>query len=347
MTTHSSGVSPVSTEIRTLITGGAGFIGSHLAHHLISQGRSLLIIDDLSTGRLSNLASLPPQRYRFIQGRVSDVLTHQSSLLAGITEIYHLAAAVGVQLVVDDPASMIRNNVEETAILLQTAQSIRAAVLIASSSEVYGKRDIMPLSEEDDISFGPTSASRWSYGMAKALDEHLAFSYYRNQNLPAVAVRFFNTIGPRQIGRYGMVVPRFVDAAIRNQPLVIHGTGRQTRSFCDVRDIVAALPLLLGNPAFHGQVFNLGSDREITIEQLADMVIHAASSRSTKQFLPQTDASGRSVEEPVRRVPNIAKARHASGFQPAISLEQTLSHLIHLARQELACPNPIPEKIRA
>ena len=318
--------------IRTLITGGAGFIGSHLTALLRGQGRDVLVIDDLSTGRQQNIANLLGPGCRFIQGRVGQVLREQPGLMNGISEVYHLAAAVGVELVVRDPAAMIRNNVEETAVVLEAALQAKARVLVTSSSEVYGRSPWMPLSEEQELVFGPTSSSRWSYGMAKALDEHLALAMHRHQGLGAVAVRLFNTIGPRQIGHYGMVVPRFVQWAVRHEPIQIHGDGRQTRSFCDVRDVVTAMPALLDDAKHHGRVYNLGSDTEISIEQLADRIIALADSRSMKRFVPYQQAADRGVDDPVRRVPDLSRVRAAIGFTARYTLDQTLTDLIALAR---------------
>lgn len=320
----------------TLITGGAGFIGSHLTRRLLDQGRSILILDDLSTGRMENIAPLPSDRCRLVQGRCGNLLSQQPSLMDGVTEVYHLAAAVGVQLVVADPAAMICNNVQETALVLQAAARVNARVLVASSSEVYGANPAMPLSESQDLIYGATTVSRWSYGMAKALDEHLALAHHRQSGLNAVAVRLFNTIGPRQIGHYGMVVPRFVRWAVRNEPIRIHGDGRQTRSFADVRDVTAAMPTLLGNPSCSGRVFNLGNDREISIGQLADRVIELTGSTGGKQYTPYAQAFSGSFADPARRVPDLTHVRQAIGYAPAWTLDQTLQELIAIDRQAIA-----------
>ncbi len=317
--------------MRTMVTGGAGFIGSHLTALLRKDGRDVMVIDDLSTGRLENITSLIGPGCEFIQGRVGDVLKQQPEVMQGVGEVYHLAAAVGVELVVRDPATMIRNNVEETAVVLETALRFGAKVLVTSSSEVYGRSPWMPLSEEQELVFGPTSSSRWSYGMAKALDEHLALAMHQHQGLGTVAVRLFNTIGPRQVGHYGMVVPRFVGWAVRGEPILIHGDGRQTRSFCDVRDVVTALPRLLGDAKHHGRVYNVGSDTEISIEQLADKVMAISGSKSMKKFVPYQQAADRGVDDPVRRVPDLSRIRSAIGFEARYSLDQTLADLIAMA----------------
>ncbi|MEX0776317.1 MAG: NAD-dependent epimerase/dehydratase family protein [Phycisphaeraceae bacterium] len=311
-----------------LITGGAGFIGSHLAHRLLARGSRVIIVDDLSTGSLDNIAPLLSDRCSFVHGRAGDTLRNQPQLLGGIGQVYHLAAAVGVQLVVDDPVSMIRNNVEETATVLDAAAQAGACVLITSSSEVYGRNPWMPLAEDHELHYGPTTSSRWSYGLSKALDEHLALAHHKAGRLAAVIVRLFNTIGPRQVGHYGMVVPRFVAWARANQPLQIYGDGRQTRSFCHVADVVDAMTRLMDEPQHHGQVFNLGSDDEISIDQLADRVIQLTGSTSEKRYIPYQQAYDRAFDDPVRRVPDLAKIAGAIGYHPSRSLDQTLKQII-------------------
>jgi UDP-glucose 4-epimerase len=324
---------------QTLITGGAGFIGSHLAELLHAQGRSLVLVDNLSTGRRSNIAHLLGPRCRLVEASVAEALRAQPDLLRGAAEVYHLAAAVGVKLVVDEPIDMIRNNVEETAELLDAvaARAPGAAVLIASSSEVYGKGVRMPLSEDDDLLIGPTTSARWSYALSKALDEHLALAHHRRGKLAAVVVRLFNTIGPRQVGRYGMVVPRFVQRAVEGGELEIYGDGKQTRAFCDARDVVRALAALVADRACHGRVFNVGSDREITVEHLADRVIALAGGDGvSKRFVPYDRAYDVGFEDPQRRVPDLRRIRAAIGFEPRYDLDRTLSELIALARASRA-----------
>jgi UDP-glucose 4-epimerase len=332
---------------KSLITGGAGFIGSHLAELLLGHGRELVIVDDLSTGRLGNIEHLlrATDRCRFVQARVSKALAAEPSLFSGVDEVYHLAAAVGVKLVVDDPFAMIRNNVDETAMVLDAAATVGASVLIASSSEVYGKGVRMPLSEEQDLVYGPTTASRWSYAMSKALDEHLALAHRHKHGLGVVIARFFNTIGPRQVGRYGMVVPRFVKRAVEGQDLEIYGDGKQTRAFCDVRDVVRAVVALLGDKRHHGQVFNVGADRELSIDELADLVIRLAGEAageptgSKKRYLPYEQAYDAGFEDPARRVPDLKKIRAAIGFERKHTLEQTVAELIALARHPAPSPS--------
>lgn len=324
-----------------LITGGAGFIGSHLADLLLKQGREVLIVDDLSTGQRSNIEQLIGNGCRFVEGRLSTIIQQHRTLLARVSHIYHLAASVGVQLVVSDPARIIRNNIDETAAILDAARRVNASVLIASSSEVYGKSDALPLREDGDLLYGPTTSTRWSYAMSKAVDEHLALSYdarMRQEGIAAgaVVVRLFNTIGPRQVGHYGMVVPRFVQAATRDLPLTLYGDGQQTRAFCDVRDVVAAMAMLLENPANHGQIFNIGSDEEITIEALADQVIALAQSASSKERISFDVAYRPGFEDPFRRrVPDVSKLRKATGWRAKWSLQATLKELIAMERERM------------
>ena len=320
------------TQPKTMITGGAGFIGSHLAERLAAAGHHLVLVDDLSTGRQSNVQPLLDSGVaELIVGRAGDILADPAAL-DGIGRVFHLAAAVGVKLVVDDPAAMIRNNVDETDIVLRAAGKAGAAVLVTSSSEVYGKCPVLPLREDMDLVYGPTSASRWSYGLSKALDEHLAIDLARRIGLRAVTVRLFNTIGPRQIGQYGMVVPRFVGRALSGQDLTIYGDGQQTRAFCDVRDVVRALTDLIDLPDAYGRVFNVGSTDVITIEQLADRVIDKVADHGGpkvgKTFAAYETIYGEGFEDPPHRLPDLTRLQEAIGFEPQIGLDQTLTALI-------------------
>lgn len=317
----------------TLITGGAGFIGSHLASRLTCEGETVRVVDDLSTGRRDNLDHLPPDQIDLVIADAAEYLSRPGAL-DGVLRVYHLAAAVGVQLIVDQPAAMIRNNVEKTAAVLEACAQADLPVLITSSSEVYGKCPVLPLREDMDLVFGPTSASRWSYGMTKAIDEHLAIDLARQRGLRSVVVRLFNTIGPRQVGRYGMVVPRFVAAAAAGQALTVYGDGSQTRAFCDVRDVVGALTRLMDEPDAYGRVFNVGSEQQTSIGQLADQVIALTTKRSggrltpTKRYVSYEAAYGEGFEDPPHRLPDLARLRDAVGFAPAFTLEQTLLKLI-------------------
>jgi len=314
---------------RCLVTGGAGFIGSHLTRLLLARGDHVTIIDDLSTGRESNLPTLAEAQGRvaFLRGRVGPQINALRA--AHFDEVYHLAAAVGVRLVVQEPIRCIETNVEETGSLLrfvlETATDAGPSrVFLASSSEVYGKPDKAVFHEDDDVLYGPTTVGRWSYAMTKALDEHLGLAYHTKHAVPVVIARFFNTVGPRQVGDYGMVLPRFVRAALAGDTIEVHGDGRQSRCFCDVRDVVAALPPLLANPACHGRVFNVGSDQPISILELAKRVVHTLSSRSEIRLVPYTQAFGSGFEDLRARAPDLTRVNAAIGYQPRIGLEQTI-----------------------
>jgi UDP-glucose 4-epimerase len=315
---------------RVLVTGGAGFIGSHLVDLLLARGDEVTVVDNLSTGRRDNLPRRHP-RLRFIEADLSHAL---DAMGKGETfdQIYHLAAAVGVRLVVDRPIESIDTNVEQTSALLKFAVTHGpagrpAATLIASSSEVYGKPDKSPFSEDDDVVYGPTTKARWSYAASKAIDEYLALAYHAQRGLPAVVARFFNTVGPRQVGAYGMVLPNFVASALKGEDLIVHGDGRQSRCFCDVRDVVAVLPRLLGAPETHGRVFNVGSDTVITIADLAGVVISTLSSRSRVRLVPYDAVFGAGFEDLRQRQPDLRRIRAAVGFEPRISLERTIQDL--------------------
>ena len=313
--------------MNVLITGGAGFIGSHLTRRLLYEGHRVHLLDDLSTGRRTNAEPLLGERCDLRIQRVGKALG-DTAWLRGFDQIYHLAAAVGVQLIVDDPVYTIETNVLETARVLQGAAEFGIPVLIASSSEVYGKTDRVPFREDDDVTYGATIYSRWSYAATKALDEYLALAYHREYGLPTVVARLFNTVGPGQLGRYGMVLPRFIDAALANEPLHIYGDGQQSRCFGHVADVVDAMPRLLADPACHGRVFNLGSDEEITIDHLADRVIALSNSRSEKRYIPYDEAYGAKFDDLKRRVPDLTRIREAIGYEPTRDLDQIIGELI-------------------
>ncbi len=310
---------------RVLITGGAGFIGSHLVDTLLSLGDDITIIDNLSTGRIENLAHCKDQ-VRFIESSVSDALP----TLAGerFDEIYHLAAAVGVELVLTDPVGSIHTNVNETYEVLQFAHDNgNARVLVASSSEVYGKPGTSVFSENDDLLLGSTETTRWSYAHAKALDEHLAIGFASQYGLDTVCCRFFNTVGPRQVGRYGMVLPRFVQAAHEGTPLRVFGDGTQTRCFCDGRDVVRVLPALLRTPGCSGRIYNVGSDRPISILDLAHLVKATLGSESPIELVPYDEAYPQGFEDLRHRKPDLDRIRSAVGFEQHIPLKQTIRDL--------------------
>ena len=321
-----------SPHRHVLVTGGAGFIGSHLAEALLAGGASVTVVDDLSTGVRSNLDAAAGEhgdRLRIVESTVSE----WSRSAPRFDEAYHLAASVGVRLVMDDPARAAERNVGETMALLSWASCTCTPVLFASSSEVYGKGVSSPFREDADLLFGPPTSPRWSYGLSKAIDEQMALATGVRDGFPVVVARFFNTVGPRQRGRYGMVLPRFVAAARDGRPLEVHGSGRQVRCFGDVRDVVRALPALLSAPACHGRVFNLGSDRPISIEDLARLVISTLGSRSEIVRVPYGEAFGPGFEDLEVRIPDVSRARQAVGFAAAIPLEQTIRDIAeHLSR---------------
>lgn len=313
------------TPRRVLVTGGAGFIGSHLVEQLLKLGDEVTVIDNLSTGRIENLSAVR-DRIRFIEASVSDGLPRLEH--AEFDEVYHLAAAVGVELVLDDPVGSIRSNVIETDEVLRYALDHgKARVLIASSSEVYGKPGTSVFSENDDLLLGPTTMTRWSYAHAKALDEHLAIGYAQQYGLDALCCRFFNTVGPRQVGRYGMVLPRFVQAAYENAPLRVYGDGSQTRCFCDGRDVAHALPMLMRSESREHRVYNLGSDRPIAIHELAEMVIMTLGSKSSIEHVPYEQAYPKGFEDLRHRKPDLDRVRAAIGFSPSYTLNQTILDL--------------------
>ena len=308
-----------------LVTGGAGFIGSHLVEHLVGRGDRVVVIDNLSTGRRSNLDGVDPSRLTVIEGPVSERLADlDPSEFAGI---YHLAAAVGVRLVIQEPIGTIETNVGETSAALRFAAACRTPILIASTSEVYGKSSRIPFAEYDDVVYGPPSQPRWGYACSKAIDEFLALAHHKESGLAVVVTRFFNIVGPRQVGDYGMVLPRFVAAAIAGKPIEVYGDGTQTRCFCDVRDITGVLTTLLESPRCAGGIFNLGRDELIEIGQLARLVKDTLSSRSPIVEVPYERAFGPGFDDLFHRQPDLTRLRSVVGFSPRISLEQTILDL--------------------
>ncbi|MEO0715616.1 MAG: NAD-dependent epimerase/dehydratase family protein [Planctomycetota bacterium] len=314
---------------RLLVTGGAGFIGSHLVERLVARGDDVTIVDDLSTGRESNIAAVI-DRVRFLKRGLAEAMPALGD--EHFDGIYHLAAAVGVKLVLEKPIESIETNVDLTAALLRFAakrgpDGSPCPTLIASSSEVYGKPDHEVFSEDDDAVYGPTTITRWSYALSKALDEHLALAHHAAGTVPVVVVRFFNTVGPRQIGRYGMVLPRFVAAALAGDDLEVYGDGSQSRCFCDVRDSASALPKLLDDPGCHGRVFNLGSDSPIRIGDLARDVVRLTESTSSIRHVPYDDAYPAGFEDLKHRRPGLTRVRDAIGFEASTPLDQTILDL--------------------
>jgi UDP-glucose 4-epimerase len=318
---------------KVLVTGGAGFIGSHLTEALLARGDDVVVIDDESTGRFDNLSAVAGHPHlHLLRGSVGDAALVRRSL-DGISEVYHLAAAVGVALIAREPLQTIERNVYPTQLLLdelcrrhQSGQSV--IFFLASTSEVYGKNPKPTWMEDDDLVFGPTTRPRWSYGASKAIDEFLTLACARQFGLPIVIGRFFNVVGPRQTGAYGMVLPRFVDAALAGQPLVVHDDGRQTRCFAHVHDVVAAVLALVEAPSALGRVFNIGSDQPISIRDLAQSVIEFSGSKSTIEFQSYADAYDQDFEDIRRRVPDLSRLRATIGYQPKHDLPATIRDVI-------------------
>ncbi|MEI4472834.1 NAD-dependent epimerase/dehydratase family protein [Frigidibacter sp. MR17.24] len=314
--------------MEVLVTGGAGFIGSHLCERLVAEGHAVTAVDDLSTGSRDNLAAIDGHpRFRLVEGSVLDAPL-VTRLAAGAGMIVHLAAAVGVGLIMREPARSILTNVAGTETVLRAAIPNRVRTFIASSSEVYGKATKFPFHEDDDLTIGPTRNLRWSYACAKALDEFLALGHARDAGLPVTVLRFFNTTGPRQSGRYGMVLPSFVAAALAGRPLQVHGSGAQTRCFAHVSDVVEAVWRLMAAPGTAGEVFNIGTDAEISIRALAEAVIAATGSASTIETLPYGDVHPAGFEDMDRRLPDLAKLQAATGFRPCRPLAEIIADTV-------------------
>jgi len=322
--------------VKVFITGGAGFIGSHVADALIDRGDTVLILDDLSTGSMENIDHLVGRDgFEYRIGSATDVPL-VSELVDRCDVTIHLAAAVGVKLIVEKPVHTIETNVRATEVVLGAAAKKQKLVVLASTSEVYGKGIKIPFSEEDDLKLGSTSHSRWAYACSKALDEWLALAYYREKHVPVIVTRFFNTVGPRQTGRYGMVLPTFVSQAVAGEPITVYGTGEQSRCFGHVRDATDAVFKLMDTEAAIGQVVNVGTDREVTIRQLAEMVRDAAGSQSDIVHIPYAEAYAEGFEDLERRVPDVQKLERMTGFRFSRSLEQIVEEVVADARSRLA-----------
>lgn len=318
-----------------LITGGAGFIGSHLTEHLLAKGYTVTIIDNLSTGRIENLAAVdghPQLRIAIEDIRNVHVMDR---LVSECDVIFHLAAAVGVQRIISEPIETIETNIGGTEIVLKTARRYRKKVLIASTSEVYGKGVRIPFSEEDDSLLGATVRSRWSYAASKAIDEFLSLAYHKEANLPVTIFRLFNTVGARQSGQYGMVLPRFVRWAIRNEPILVYGDGQQQRCFANVLNVVDAIHNLSISQEAIGEVINIGSSEEVSILELAEKVRAQANSTSEIRLIPYDEAYETGFEDFRRRVPSIEKIDRLVGWQPTTSLEETIQQILDYERKEL------------
>lgn len=320
--------------MKILITGGAGFIGSHLAKYLLEKEHEVYALDDLSTSSFDNIEHLKTHPlFHFIFGSIlNESLT--TELIQSCDQIYHLAAAVGVQLIMNQPLKTLETNVAGTDIVLKTACVNRKKVLITSSSEVYGKKIQSIFSEDHDCTIGPPKKLRWAYAISKLYDEFLALAYHFEKNLPVVIVRLFNTIGPRQVGTYGMVVPRLIDQALKNEPLLVYGDGKQTRCFLAVQDAVQTMVSLMESHNAIGEIFNIGGNEEISIENLAKLIIRLTKSQSIINHLPYSKIYGEDFEDIQKRVPDISKIKKWIGFQPAINLEEILISMIGKSERE-------------
>jgi len=319
--------------MKALITGGAGFIGSHLAERLLDLGHDVAVIDDLSTGSIENIAHLKPcTRFSY----VVDSVTNEpllAEMIDGCDVVFHLAAAVGVKLIVERPVHTIETNVHGTEVVLKHANKKRKLVFLASTSEVYGKSADVPFRENADLVLGPSEKHRWAYACSKLIDEFLALAYWKEKKLPVIVVRLFNTVGPRQTGQYGMVLPTFVRQAIAGEPLTVFGDGTQSRSFTYVGDVVDALVVLASEPRAIGEVFNIGNRGEISIRDLAEQVKAMAGSDSPIHFVPYDQAYEAGFEDMPRRVPDISKLNALIGYDPKVGLEEIIRRVIEHARQ--------------
>ena len=318
--------------MRVLITGGAGFIGSYLSEEYLSRGHEVYVIDDLSTGSLENIKHLLKcAQFHF----VNDTILNRDVMLelTGICDVVaHLAAAVGVKLIIDEPLKSIHTNIAGTEVVLELANKFRKKTFIASSSEIYGRNSKVPLAEDDQRIYGSTALSRWSYAAAKAMDEFLALAYFRTKQLPVIVGRFFNTIGPRQTGRYGMVVPRFVGQALRNEPITVYGDGNQTRNFTYVKDLVKCVVALIDEPRAVGEIFNVGGEEEISINNLAQRIKAITGSSSPIVYVPLSGAYQEGFEDMERRIPDITKVKKLTGYQNTYDLNSILKEVVEYER---------------
>ena len=326
--------------MRILVTGGAGFIGSHLSEALLERGHEVWALDNLSTGRLENLRTFERHpRFRFLEGDVTDsALIH--GLVVQCERVFHLAAAVGVKYVLENPLRSLLTNIRGTEVVLEACDVHRRKVLLFSSSEVYGKGVSVPFAEDDDRLMGPTHKLRWSYACGKAVDESLAQAYYQQRQLPVVVVRCFNTCGPRQTGAYGMVIPNMIQRALRHEPMLVFGDGEQSRCFSAVSDVVRGVLLLADAKEAEGEVFNVGTDEEISVLALAKRIQALCHSRSTIEFVPYEKVYGSSFEDMRRRVPSLEKIRRVVGYRPEVSLDNLLDITTRGICEEMKVPFP-------
>ncbi len=314
--------------MKILITGGAGFIGSHLSEKLLDSGHTVAIIDNLSTGSLANISHLiSNEKFSFTIDTILNQTTMER-LVKDCDQIYHLAAAVGVKYIIDNPLLSLRTNITGTEIVLEMANKYKKKVLITSTSEIYGKSENVPFKEEDDRLLGSTHISRWSYSSAKAIDEFLSLAYYREKKLPVVIVRCFNTVGPRQTGQYGMVIPKFVKNALLDHPITIFGDGEQSRCFADVQDVTDGLIKLMAEKKAEGEIFNIGNTEEVKIKDLAQLIKDMTGSNSRIEFIDYADAYEEGFEDMMRRVPDISKIKEFVGYEPQYNLDKILERVI-------------------
>lgn len=332
--------------MKVLITGGAGFIGSHLAEQHLQRGDEVYIIDDLSTGSMENIEHIKdlPTFHYYLDSVTNYWLTAELVDLCDV--IYHLAAAVGVKLIVESPVRTIETNIRGTEVVLELAAKKRKRLLLASTSEVYGKREQIPFREDDDMVMGATNKGRWSYACSKAIDEFLAIAYWKEKRVPTVIARLFNTVGPRQTGRYGMVIPNFVQQALKEEPITVYGDGSQSRCFTHVQDVTSALMKLIEHPDAIGEVYNIGSTHEVTILQLAERIKTLTSSNSQITFLSYEQAYESGFEDMLRRVPDISKINKIIGYQPTFTLDEILQSVIDYQQVKIAGLNKIPMSAR-
>lgn len=329
--------------MKYLVTGGAGFIGSHLAEALLARGDEVCVVDDLSTGSIRNIAHLKTNaRFEYIIDSCAN-FSMMAELVDSCDQIFHLAAAVGVKLIIESPVRTIETNVRMTEIVLTLASKKKRPILVASTSEVYGKSEQVPFSEDGDLVMGATSKGRWSYACSKAIDEFLAIAYWKEKRLPTVIVRLFNTVGPRQTGTYGMVIPSFVRQALKGVPITVYGDGTQSRCFTHVAEVIQALVGLMSNEKSYGEVYNVGNTTEVSMNELAQRVRQSCDSRSDIVHIPYAEAYEQGFEDMQRRVPDISKIRAAIGWEPRIELDQILNDVARSFRPDLG---DVPGNVR-
>lgn len=315
--------------MKILITGGAGFIGSHLAERLLNEGNEVYAIDNLSTGKLENIESFKNHpKFHFVIGSILD-RDLMDELISKVQQVYHLAAAVGVKYIIENPLLSLKTNIVGTDNVLELCNKYKAKALITSTSEIYGKSEKVPFSEQDDRLLGSTHISRWGYSCSKAIDEFMALAFFREKKLPVIIVRCFNTVGPRQTGMYGMVLPKFIKAALLDQPIVVYGSGKQTRCFADVSDVVDAFTKLMNSPECEGEIFNVGTTESISIIELAEKVKAKCNSKSQIQYMSYEDAFEEGFEDMMNRMPDLSKIKEYIGYEPKYSLDDIIDRMLH------------------